>query len=300
MRSRIQGRGHRAKSRCARSSSCCRGGVREGHFAELQSFITFSLPRQTAELRTEFGRENRQARATGSTVSNSGWTDLRCGSTGSNNGSRASTASSTCITGRSSSSLPTSVAGLETTRCFGVAGEIELRMTRNGYRPVTQTIMVSDHNQRQNIELALVDERQNVAGTYTLTTTAAAHCQGALPTEALREPIGLTFVQDGPTLGVLLSGATILTSLNRFSGRVEPGQVVFDFHVVRRRGSIRRREDSMAPHHRRHRRRDRFGRSSCRNAPWRIPRFQQQRLDSRRALRLLLVGSARLRAVALI
>jgi Carboxypeptidase regulatory-like domain len=118
-----------------------------------------------------------------------------------------------------------------------VSGEATVRVTKNGYLPAAETIVVTD-DQRYDIELRLPGPRRDLQGIYTMTITAANHCavgrgEGHLPEEARVRSYRATVRQDGPRLEVTLSGATFWGGggdvLLRYYGRVEPERVVFDF-----------------------------------------------------------------------
>lgn len=115
-------------------------------------------------------------------------------------------------------------------RLYGVAGDAEFRITRDGYEPVVRRIGIDRHG-IVNFELRLAAPRPDLSGMYTLTVRADA-CAG---TPALREDLRqrtytATLVQTGATAEVRLSGATFVTSGgrgDRFTGRVEPTVVTF-------------------------------------------------------------------------
>jgi hypothetical protein len=117
-----------------------------------------------------------------------------------------------------------------TYRLYGVSGETGLRVTKHGYHPTTQTAVVVDQSALHNIALPLIAERADVSGIYTLTLTAASTCgvglgEGRLPEEARVREYQADVRQDGPRVAVLLSAPTFRG--RAFSGRVEPGGVVF-------------------------------------------------------------------------
>ncbi len=118
-----------------------------------------------------------------------------------------------------------------TYRLYGVSGQTGLRVTRDGYQPTAGTAFVTDQSASHNIALPLVAPRADVSGIYTLTITAASHCgaglgDGRLPDEARVRSYQADVRQDGPRVTVTLSGPTFRG--HAFSGRVEPGGVVFD------------------------------------------------------------------------
>ena len=115
---------------------------------------------------------------------------------------------------------------------YGVSGETSVRVTKDGYMPAAQTVIVTDH-QRYDIELRLPGPRRDVQGIYTMTITAANHCavgrgEGHLPEEARVRTYKAAVRQYGPRLDVTLSGATFRGYEGAY-GRVEPERVFFDF-----------------------------------------------------------------------
>ncbi len=112
-------------------------------------------------------------------------------------------------------------------RFYGAAGDIEVRVTRDGFQEQRKSLRVTSH-QTLHFDLVLSRPRHEVAGTYVLTVTAAAECPAALPrvrtyTAVLR--------QEGPRLTATLQGPKFFVfgnrSLNSFHGVVEPGNVWF-------------------------------------------------------------------------
>jgi hypothetical protein len=131
-------------------------------------------------------------------------------------------------------------------RFDGVAGETTLRVARDGYQPVELRFSVVSHR-NYDIELPLLAPRADVSGVYRLTLSAADHCgvslgQGNVPEEARVRSYQAEVQQDGPTLGVKLSGATFVgcwalrcdpspvsDKHTGVGGRVVPGGVEFYF-----------------------------------------------------------------------
>ncbi len=114
-------------------------------------------------------------------------------------------------------------------RLFGVSGEAQIRVTREGYEPFVQNLVLSGH-ETLNIELALLRPRKDHAGTYTLAIAASEPCRTSLPEEIWTRTYTAVVTQFGPQLDVRLSGATFVmvgSEGNRFPGRVEPVQIVF-------------------------------------------------------------------------
>jgi hypothetical protein len=125
--------------------------------------------------------------------------------------------------------LVTHTDGFGTYRLYGVSGETSLRVTREGYQPVTRTVVVGNH-QTANVELPLAVARANVAGTYRLTITAASHCgvglgEGNLPEGVRTRSYAATVHQDGASLSLTLSGPSEYSQ--SFDGAIGPDAVAF-------------------------------------------------------------------------
>jgi hypothetical protein len=115
-------------------------------------------------------------------------------------------------------------------RLYGVAGDVELRATREGYRANTKRLRITSH-QVVDFDLELSAPRKVIAGRYTLTIAAADECRAALPEEARGRTYTAVLTQTGPSLRGTLEGAEFFVessgTLNRFSGTVQPNQVTF-------------------------------------------------------------------------
>jgi hypothetical protein len=114
-------------------------------------------------------------------------------------------------------------------RLYGVAGPIELAITKAGYEEVKQRFTVSTH-QTSDVALKLTSPRADIAGTYTLELTAAPTC-GTLPPEARVRRYTAVVTQNGAQATVTLSGADFSTRegrvRNTFTGQIEPAGVTF-------------------------------------------------------------------------
>ena len=120
-------------------------------------------------------------------------------------------------------------------RLYGVAGATRVRVTKDGYRGVEDTIVVEDQHQDLNITMPLVAPRPEVGGTYTLTLTAAKTCavgngEGALPDDARRRTYEATLAQSGPALSLVLTGKGLLREPTHIRGWIEPHRIVFDLN----------------------------------------------------------------------
>jgi hypothetical protein len=115
-------------------------------------------------------------------------------------------------------------------RLYGISANPQIRITKNGYVPRVENLTVTDH-QTQNFALSWAGPRPDVSGTYMLTITLADRCRASYPEETFSRTYTAVAVQSGPALTVTLAGATFAVDRNgkgnRFGGRVEPSQVVF-------------------------------------------------------------------------
>lgn len=115
-------------------------------------------------------------------------------------------------------------------RLYGVAGDTQIRVTKEGFQPRVLSVAVADH-QTQNVELSLVRPREDVSGAYTLTITAVGDCRQALPEEVRTRTYTARLTQNGPNVEARLSGANFAVSPggrgDRFRGKVEPDGVTF-------------------------------------------------------------------------
>lgn len=115
-------------------------------------------------------------------------------------------------------------------RLYGVAGLVRVRFSKDGYRAGETELPVETHTAR-NVELSLERPRANVAGSYTLTISAAAGCRDKFPDHHRSRQYGVTLTQSGPLVEARLSGAAFATSPagrgDHFQGRVEPDGLSF-------------------------------------------------------------------------
>jgi hypothetical protein len=121
-------------------------------------------------------------------------------------------------------------------RLYGVADSIQIKFSKPGYDDLVKTFTANRNDVLDFLEAHQTAGIPSLAGTYTLTLTADAGCPtiplggiGALPDE-FRQPrsYAASLTQDGPSLTLTLTGATILPQANRFTGRVEPGSIEFN------------------------------------------------------------------------
>jgi Big-like domain-containing protein len=115
-------------------------------------------------------------------------------------------------------------------RLYGVSGDIEVRLTQDGYQEQRKSLQVTTH-EKLDFDLVLSRPRDEIAGTYTLTVTAAADCRSELPEEARIRTYTAVVEQDGPRLTVSLEGSKFVAgygrTFNSFHGTVEPSRVTF-------------------------------------------------------------------------
>jgi len=112
-------------------------------------------------------------------------------------------------------------------RFYGIAGNTEIRARKSGYRDQIVPVTITAH-QAVDIALTTTAPIPTLAGSYTLTITAAASCRQGLPEAARVRTYAASVAQvDGRNLEVSLGGVTFLNSADHFGGRVEPGVVNF-------------------------------------------------------------------------
>jgi hypothetical protein len=119
-------------------------------------------------------------------------------------------------------------------RLYGVAGAIEITVTKSGYATAVQPMVVTAASVA-DVAVAQTNPL-SLAGTYLLTISADTGCRGpfppatALPAELVQRHYTATVTQTGPAFHVELSGAEFLVSNgagNNFSGTAQPGQISF-------------------------------------------------------------------------
>ncbi|MBA2301056.1 MAG: carboxypeptidase regulatory-like domain-containing protein [Acidobacteria bacterium] len=115
-------------------------------------------------------------------------------------------------------------------RLYGVAGDTQVRVTKEGFQPRVQSVTVSDH-QAQDFDLSLVRPREDLSEVYALTIIAAGSCRDALPEEIRTRSYTAHLTQDGPFVEARLSGAMFAVSRagrgDHFRGRFEQDGVSF-------------------------------------------------------------------------
>jgi len=115
-------------------------------------------------------------------------------------------------------------------RLYGVAGDSELRVQKDGYEDARRRLIVTQTS-TADFDLVLTKPRDMVAGTYSLRVTAAPECDALLPPEAREQRFTAVVTQNGPSLQIVLEDATFVrmgnAPRNKFFGVVEPNRVVF-------------------------------------------------------------------------
>jgi hypothetical protein len=119
---------------------------------------------------------------------------------------------------------------------YGVAGEVRLRVSGEGYQTVTRTFVVSDH-MGYDVWLPLLKPRLQISGTYTMTIRVEDHCgvglgEGLLPESAARvRAYRADIQQTGPHLEVRLDAPALREQYRKvpFGGTVAPEAVTFNF-----------------------------------------------------------------------
>jgi hypothetical protein len=112
---------------------------------------------------------------------------------------------------------------------YGVAGTVEVQVSKAGYASQSRTLVVTA-DAVASFQLATVNP-VSIAGAYLLTFSAGA-CSMLLPTDLRQRRYTAVITQDAqrPTVVVTLGGAKFAMNSgtgNSFSGRVEPDRVTF-------------------------------------------------------------------------
>jgi hypothetical protein len=118
---------------------------------------------------------------------------------------------------------------------FGVAGDIELRVTKTAYRDRVQRVVVTDH-QALDLDLPIVAAVADVSGSWLLTITAADTCRTVLPEEAMSRKYSATIRQVGWDVRIEVGGASFAkfpgwTADVIRRGRVWPDNVEFGLNT---------------------------------------------------------------------
>jgi hypothetical protein len=111
-------------------------------------------------------------------------------------------------------------------RFYGVSGDTEIRVSKDGYETEIRHAVVTGHH-TEGFSLRLSRPRPTADGTYTLEVTASAGCRDALPEAARRRVYRAIVRQDGAKLNVSLDGAGLVIRGSGFAGSIEPAGVRF-------------------------------------------------------------------------
>jgi hypothetical protein len=133
------------------------------------------------------------------------------------------------VTSGTGQGLATTTAG--TYRLYGVAGDVEILVTGDGYLEQRKRLQVANHLATLDFDLQLSGPRAEVGGTYRLRVTAAPECGAMLPPEARTRTFTAVVRQEGPRLTVVLEGSRFFVdrsrTFNRFFGTAERNRVTF-------------------------------------------------------------------------
>jgi hypothetical protein len=123
---------------------------------------------------------------------------------------------------------------------YGIAGNVEITVSKDGFVPQARRVTVSAH-QSDGVDFELLP---SIEGTYTLRLVAAAECRAGLPDDARERTYLAKIAQSGPNLDVTLTGATLDSDwfgrgfANAFRGAVEAGRVSLSLPRSRGIGTI--------------------------------------------------------------
>lgn len=138
---------------------------------------------------------------------------------------------------------------------YGVPSDAEVRVSRDGYEPLVQRVMLVNNDDPVDFTLTPDFPRPDLSGTYTLTITADPACAGALPAAARTRTYDAVIEQMGPHVHVTLGGADFITAGgggNGFSISVSRDQLIanlaasgYDFYSYYYGPSVMERLDSV-------------------------------------------------------
>jgi hypothetical protein len=120
-------------------------------------------------------------------------------------------------------------------RLYGVAGVIQVKVTKPGYDDLVKTFTATQDDVLDFPDAHQTAAMPSLAGTYTLTLTADPGCPttptgvAALPDD-FRQPrnYAVSVTQDGPALTVMLTGPAIMPREKQFTGRIQPDAIAFE------------------------------------------------------------------------
>ena len=119
-------------------------------------------------------------------------------------------------------------------KLYGVAGAVQVQVSKPGYDPVTNTATIATDNVLDFANVSETGGPPALAGTYSLSIVAAGDCHVTngtpLATPDRKRTYTAVVTENGATVQVTLSGANFLIQNgkgNQFSGRASPGHVSF-------------------------------------------------------------------------
>jgi hypothetical protein len=116
-------------------------------------------------------------------------------------------------------------------RLFGVAGDVQVQVTDQGYVPLTKSTHVTTNSVLDFPEFVQVNAQPAFTGTFQVTIQAGEVCVTIPPADRTRTYTAVV-TQNGPGLHVSLSGATFFLHNgygNYFTGRFQPAYLTFAF-----------------------------------------------------------------------
>jgi hypothetical protein len=118
-------------------------------------------------------------------------------------------------------------------RLYGVPGDAQIRVSRDGYVSQTESFQLTAHTTR-NFQLPLARARPDISGTYTLRMNVAGGCTGSrpLPDDQRERTYTASLSQNGQeVIARLVGGGDFAVNSigkgNSFRGRVDPAGVTF-------------------------------------------------------------------------
>jgi hypothetical protein len=118
-------------------------------------------------------------------------------------------------------------------RLYGVAGPVDIQVSKLGYTTLTKTVAIGADDLLDFPELVQTNAVSTLSGAYTLTIAMDPGCKPfgpPFPLEVNTRTYSAVIAQNGPRLTVQLSGGNFLQfngQSNAFEGRVEPDRVTF-------------------------------------------------------------------------
>jgi len=92
---------------------------------------------------------------------------------------------------------------------YGVAGQVEMRVSADGFAPQVLAFVVAAHGASHHVELAPLEAAADATGVWTMTIAPSPTCRGGLPEIARAREYQIEFTQRGSRLESRLSGPTL-------------------------------------------------------------------------------------------